>query len=86
MLAALQNFKDFPGAVDHAALKLIFDGKSDGQEVEVGVRDTTGYFYRGILQKESTSQVAFEVLCHDGEFIPEVIANRIVAVRIRDKK
>lgn len=85
MLATLENFKEFKGAVDYPALKLLFEGKGDGQELDVAVRDVTGHFYRGRINAALPDEVAFEVLALDGEFVSGVKAEQIIAVRIRDK-
>lgn len=85
MLVILDQFKDFNGAVDYPALKLLFEGKGEGQELDVAVRDITGHFYRGRVNAVLPDEVAFEVLALDGEFVSGVKAEQIIGVRIQDK-
>lgn len=85
-LVALDNFREFPGAVDHQALALIWENLPDGKYIYVAVRDANGHFYRGRITGIERTGNGFEVLADDSELVPRVEATSMVGVRIQDKK
>lgn len=84
-LAMLKHFREFNGALNYSALKILVENKPEGAVVRVAVRDVTGHFYRGEIQRIRPGGGSFEVLADDRELVPGVTAEQIVAVRIRDK-
>lgn len=84
-LEILRYFREFTGALNHKALKILVENKPEGSVTEVAVRDVTGHFYRGRIKGIRPGGGSFEVLADDGELVPGVIAEQIVAVRIQDK-
>jgi len=80
-IQALEFFKDFTGAMNYAALKLLFESKPAGWELNVAVRDITGTFYRGRIESIRRGGGSFAVLCDDGELVSGVTAESVIAVR-----
>lgn len=84
-LEMLRHFREFTGALDYRALKILVENKPEDSVTRVAVRDITGHFYRGRIEKIRPGGGSFEVLADDGELVPGVTAEQIVAVRIQDK-
>ncbi|MFE0472662.1 hypothetical protein ACFW2V_13705 [Streptomyces sp. NPDC058947] len=85
-LEVLRRFQEFTGAVNYNGLKILVENKPEGATVSVAVRDCTGHFYRGRIEGIRPGGGSFEVLADDGELVPGVTAEQIIAVRIQDKK
>jgi hypothetical protein len=84
-LEKLKYFREFTGALDYTALKILIENKPEGSVAQVAVRDSTGHFYRGHIEGIRPGGESFEVLADGGELVPGVTAKQIIAVRIQDK-
>jgi hypothetical protein len=84
-LEMLRHFREFTGALNYKALKIMVENKPEDSVAEVAVRDVTGHFYRGRIEGIRPGGGPFEVLADDGELVSGVTAEQIVAVRIQDK-
>lgn len=85
-LAMLKDFqKSFNGALNPRALSILFANKSKTSVLAVGVRDITGYFYRGEVTAVQADGETFDVVADDGELVTKVPVGRIVAVQMKDK-
>jgi hypothetical protein len=84
-LEMLKHFREFTGALDNAALKILIENKPERSVAQVAVRDSTGHFYRGRIEGIRPGGESFEVLTDNGELVPGVTAKQVIAVRIQDK-
>jgi hypothetical protein len=84
-LEMLKHFREFAGALDNAALKILIENKPERSVAQVAVRDSTGHFYRGRIEGIRPGGESFEVLTDNGELVPGVTAKQVIAVRIQDK-
>jgi hypothetical protein len=87
-LISLDAFRDFVGALDSTSLEILFkavEAGPEGRSLNVAVRDSTGFFYRGRLVGHSESG-SFSVRADDGELVHGIPAHCIVAARIQDTK
>lgn len=84
-LEMIRHFREFTGALNYTALKILVENKPEGSVAKVAVRDTTGHFYRGEIAAINPSGGTLDVLADDGELVAGLLVERIVAVRIQDK-
>lgn len=84
-LEMLSHFREFTGALNYPALKILVENKPENAVIRVAVREVNGHFYRGRIEGIRPGGGSFEVLADDGELVPGVTAEQIVAVRIQDK-
>lgn len=85
-LEMLRHLDDFSGgAVNFAALSVLFNSKPENTVLKVAVRDLTEHFFRGEIVAVNPNGGTADVLAEDGELVSGMPAERIIAVRIQDK-
>lgn len=87
-LGAIKFFREFNGALNYEALKVLFEATrtNEGERVlKVAVRDVTGHFFRGRITAIREGGGSFEVRADDDDLVPGVTAEQIIAARIQDR-